>query len=87
MGRFCRYPAQVKEAGSSWLPGFVPIIPVTRCQECESDCDGTGNRERLLEALGVATARMIRLAVANARPGAGPIVFIPLAQGQSYRAP
>lgn len=32
---------------------------------------------KLLEALDVATARMIRLAVANARPGAGTIVCIP----------
>jgi len=35
-----------------------------------------GNREKLLEALDVTTARMIRLAVVNTRPGVGPIIFI-----------
>lgn len=64
----------------------MQTTPVTRCSERERDSDGTGNRE-LLEAPDVATARKIRLAVANARPGAGTVVFIPLAQGQSYRAP
>ena len=48
------------------------------CSGYESDSDGTGNRETLLEAVNVARAGMIHPAVANARPGAGTIVFLPL---------
>jgi len=59
----------------------MQTIPVTRCSEREMDNDGNGNRETWLEALDKATAGMIRLAVANARPGAGTIVCIPLHKG------
>lgn len=49
---------------------------MTRCLERERDNNGTGNREKLLATLDLATARMIRLVVANARPDAGTIVFL-----------
>ena len=51
-----------------------------------SKSGGTGNRETLLEALDMARASMIRLAVADARPGAGTIVFILITCGQDYLA-
>ncbi len=60
----------------------MQTIPVTRCSEREMDNDGTGNRETWLEALDKATAGMIRLAVANARPGAGTLRVHTAAQGR-----
>jgi hypothetical protein len=51
----------------------MQTTPVTRCQEHEKFSDGTSNREKLLmlKVLDVATARIIHLAVANTRTGAG----------------